>query len=151
MEWILLFPLAPMICQDFKYRNVALWQLLLFGVMQIVVCYFKYGAVRTGYNVMVNLSIVAIIGTAVAVYAYFRFKQKRQLIGGGDIIFILLLAPYFGNSYFLYFLIASFLLALIGWGIEARLRKERTHNIPLVSYLGICYAIVVGYNSLSGL
>lgn len=151
MEWILLLPLTPMICQDFKCRNVALWQLLLFGAMQIAVCYFKYGAIQTGYNVAINLFIVVIIGVAVAVYAYLRFKQKQQLIGSGDIIFILLLAPYFGGSYFLYFLIVSFLLALIGWWIEACLRKKKAHNIPLVSYLGICYAIVVVYNSLPSL
>lgn len=151
MEWILLFLLMPMIYQDFKCRNIALWQLLLFGIMQIAVCIFKYGAVQTGYNTLVNLSIVSVIGIAVAVYAYFRFKRKQQLIGGGDIIFILLLAPYFGNSYFLYFLIVSFLLALIGWCFEAYLKKEKTHNIPLVSYLGICYAIIVVYKSLSGL
>lgn len=148
MEWILVFPLMPMIYQDFKSRNVALWQLTLFGIMQIIVCFFKYGAVQTGYIALINLIILASISIAVLVYAYFRFKLKQQLIGSGDIIFILLLSPYFLFPSFLYFLIVSFLVSLLSWWFEGYLRKMRVQNIPLVSYLGICYTIVLIYNSL---
>lgn len=148
MEWILVFPLIPMIYQDFKSRNVALWQLVLFGIMQIIVCFFKYGAVQTGYIALINLIILASISIVMLVYAYFRFKLKQQLVGSGDIIFILLLTPYFLFPYLLYFLIASFLVSLLSWWFEGYLRKIRKYDIPLVSYLGICYTIVVIYNSL---
>lgn len=149
MEWILLFPLAPMIYQDFKYRNVTLWQLLLFGIMQMTVCFYKYGAIQTGLNTLANVAVMGIISATMIVYAYFRFKRKQRLIGSGDIVFILLLTPYFLCSYFLHFLIVSFLLALVGWCIGNCMRKEKASHIPLVSYLGICYAVVVVYNSLS--
>lgn len=149
MEWILLFPLAPMIYQDFKYRNVTLWQLLLFGIMQMTVCFYKYGAIQTGINTLTNVAVMGIISAAVIVYAYFRFQRKQQFIGSGDILFILLLAPYFLCPYFLHFLIISFLLALVGWWIGVYMKGKKTFQIPLVSYLGICYSVVVVYNSLS--
>lgn len=148
MEWILLFPLIPMICQDFKCRSVALWQLLLFGIMQISVCLFKYGVIQTGFNTLANLIILVIIGVSVMIYAHFRFKRKETIIGCGDIIFMLLLTPYFLYPHILHFLIVSLLIALICWWVGNYIRKKRMSNIPLVSYLGICFAIVVVYNSI---
>lgn len=148
MEWILLFPLIPMIFQDFRCRRVSLVPILLFGVLQICVCIWKYGAVQAGYNILANLIALIIISGFVTIYAYFRFKLKKQIIGGGDIIFLLLLTPYFTFPYLLHFLIVSFLLALFGWGIRIYHTKEKVFTIPLISYLGICYAIIIMYNSL---
>lgn len=151
MEWILVFPLIPMILQDFKSRRVSLLTIMLFGILQIIVCIWKYGTVQTGYNVLANLTFLVIIAAFVSMYAFFRFKKRKQLIGIGDIIFILLLTPYFLTPFLLYFLIGSFILALFGWGISAYLLKDKYFTIPLISYLGVCYVLVIIYNSLSSL
>lgn len=151
MELFLLFPLILMIYQDFKDRHVLLWQLLLFGVIQLFICLDKHGLAQSAYNMMINLIISVIIASVVFLYTYFRFKLERAVIGSGDIIFILLLTPYFPYFHFLYFLIISFLLALASWQFKAFFYKERVTNIPLISYLGICYVIVVMYNLLFNL
>lgn len=149
MEWVLLFPLILMIFQDFKCRQVSLLSMLLFGVLQIGFCFWKYGAIQTGYNILANLIVLFVIGAFVTIYAYFCFNQSKQLIGIGDIIFILLLTPYFLFPYLLHFLIISFIMALLSWGIGVYLQKKKAFTIPLISYLGICYTIVIIYNSLS--
>lgn len=149
MEFLLLFPLSLMIYQDFKFRNVLLWQLLLFGAVQIGICICKYGLIPAGYNAFINLIILLVVSVFVVVYAYFRYKNKHQFIGGGDVVFILLLTPYFSSRHFLYFLTLSFLLTLVGWMVWGYFQKERSNDIPLVSGVGICYAILLMYNSLS--
>lgn len=151
MEWILLFPLVPIIYHDFRHRSVLLWQLLLFGAMQIVVCFCKYGVVQMGYYMLCNLTLTAIIAVSVILYIHFRFGFKQQLLGKGDIIFILFLTPCFSSLYFLYFLIVSFLTALASWVVKSLFWRNNVDSVPLVSYLGICYVIVIFYNSLSGL
>lgn len=148
MELFLLFPLILMIYQDFTDRHVLLWQLLLFGVIQLFICFNTHGLAQSAYNMMINLIISTIIASVVFLYTHFRFKLEQPVIGSGDIIFILLLAPYFSYFRFLYFLIISFLLALASWQFKVFFYKERVTNIPLISYLGICYIIVVMYNLL---
>lgn len=148
MEWVLVFPLIPMIIQDFKYRRVSLLTIILFGVLQICVCVWKYGIAQTGYNMLANMICLVIISTFVSIYAFFRFRKNKRLIGAGDIIFLLLLSPYFLLPFLLYFLIGSCLVALIGWGIGALFRKNTKKTIPLISYLGICYLLVILLSSL---
>lgn len=101
MEWMLLFPLILMIFQDFKCRRVSLLPMILFGVLQISFCFWKYGAIQTGYNILANLIVLFVIGTLVTIYACFRFNRSKPFIGIGDIIFILLLTPYFLFPYLL--------------------------------------------------
>lgn len=148
MEGVLLLTLAPLVYQDFKYRRVWLWLLLLFGIMQIAISSYKYGWVQTGYHVLLNVTIIFVISMTVLLYAYFRFRLRKPLIGGGDIVFILLLTPYFPYPFFVVFMLASLLCALVGWSVTVCLYKDASATIPLVSYLGICYAFVIIYNSL---
>lgn len=145
MELLLLPPLLFMIYWDFRHRNILLWHILLFGVLQIGVCIYKYGVVSTGWNAAINIAILVIIGIVVGVYSAFRFKGKKKPIGMGDILFILFLTPFFDHRTFLYFLIISFCLTLVGWGIWHYLLKKPSENIPLVSGVGICYASLLIY------
>ena len=146
MELLLIFPLLLMIVQDFRCRNVFLWQLLLFGVMQGGGSIYKYGLTLTTWNVLINVAILAIISLTVAVYAFLRFRGKQKIIGLGDVFFILFLTPSFYYLHFLYFLIVSFSLTLIGWLIYIALVRDKTDKIPLISGVGICYSALLVYN-----
>lgn len=143
MELLLLAPLLLMIYSDFRYRNILLWHILLFGVIQIAVCIYKYGIVFTGWNAAINTVILLIIGIVVGTYSAFRFKGKKKPIGMGDILFILFLTPFFDYHTFLYFLITSFIVTLVGWAIWHYLLKKTSEDIPLVSGVGICYTLLL--------
>lgn len=145
MELLLLAPLLFMIYWDFRHRNILLWHILLFGMIQIAVCIYKYGIVTTEWNVVINISILLIIGIVVGIYSAFRFKEKNRPIGMGDILFLFFLTPFFDYRTFLYFLIISFSLTLVGWAIWHYLFKKTSDNIPLVSGVGICYAVLLIY------
>ncbi len=148
MELLLLLPLGLLIYWDFRVRSVLLWHLLLFGLIQTGVCIYKYGVTLAGWNALINAAILLFMGVAVAVYFFFRYRKKQNPIGMGDVIFILLLTPYFNHRPFLYFLILSFTLTLIGWVAWNFNRKEKPKNIPLISGVGICYALLLIYNSI---
>lgn len=151
MELLLLPSLIFMIYGDFRYRKILLWHVLLFGAIQIGVCIYKYGIVNTGWNTVINTAILLIIGLVVGIYSALRFKGKKRPIGMGDILFILFLTPYFEYRVFLNFLITSFSLTLIGWIIWRYFMKKPSENIPLVSGVGICYSLLIIYQSLVSL
>ncbi len=146
MELFLLFPLGLLVYWDFRARSVLLWHLLLFGLIQIGICIYKYGATLAGWNALINVCILLFMGVTVAVYFFLRYRKKQSPIGMGDVIFILLLTPYFTYRPFLYFLIISFTFTLISWVIWNHSRVEKSRNIPLISGVGICYALLLIYN-----
>lgn len=148
MEWIMLLLLASMVYWDFKDRRVWLWQLSVFGILQFAISFREYGMLQTVCHTLFNIAILLVISIVVFLYAYFRFRLKKALIGGGDIIFIVLLAPYFPYPFFVYFMLISFLCALAGWGVRMCLHRDVSATIPLISYLGVCYMVVIIYNSL---
>lgn len=147
MKWILLPLLLWMIYMDFRYRRVWLWQLIVFGIIQFAISLTGNGLIHTSYYTLMNSAVLIVIGTAAALYATVRFRLKKPMIGSGDIIFIWLLTPSFTYPTFVYFILISFVCALAGWAVTRIIRKDASATIPLISYMGICYMIVLMMNN----
>jgi hypothetical protein len=145
MESIVLFPLFGLIYEDFKRRSIPLWLLLLFGVFQLIASWWHYGIGIVSVNLLLNLSALSVIGMSVALYIRLRFRGKQNAIGWGDILFIAFLTPLFELRIFLWFLIISLILSLIGWLLFSQAGKTGEKGIPLVSCVGICYATFILY------
>ncbi len=147
MELLIVPLLLWMVYEDFLWRQVLLWHLILLGLLQVGICVYKYGWISTGWNVLLDLAVLLVIGVAVGIYSFFRFKGKTQPIGLGDVVFIALLTPYFDYRTFLYFLIGSFTLTLIAWMLWCFFSKEKDRNIPLISGVATCYVCWLIYNT----
>ena len=145
---LLLIPLILMIISDYRFRNVRLWHLLLFGTMQLSICFYEKGFEITGQNILINILIFLIISGFIALYAWFRFRTKKELIGWGDILFILCLTPAFSYRQFLFFMIISLSVILAVWLLWLYF-KQRVDKIPLVSGLGVCYSVLLIYNTIT--
>ena len=148
MEILLLIPLILMVISDYRFRNIRLWHLMIFGVMQLSVCLYEIGFKEVGQNILINVLIFLIISGFIALYAWFRFRNKKEVIGWGDIIFILCLTPAFSYSHFLGFMIISLSAILVVWFLWSYFR-QRVDKIPLVSGLGVCYSILLIYNAVA--
>ncbi|MGV8094893.1 MAG: hypothetical protein AB2L24_23825 [Mangrovibacterium sp.] len=140
MELLLLIPLIPLIVSDWKNRHVLIWNILLFAVMQIIICLNNNGFARTSYNMLLNTLTGIIIALMTGVYFKLRGKLQKELIGWGDILFILCLTPAFSVRSFLIFMILSFVSTLIIW-LMLKLWRKISGSIPLVSGMGLCYAV----------
>jgi len=147
MEILLLIPLFLMIISDYRFRNIRLWHLLVFGAMQLSVCLYEVGFRATGQNILANVLIFLIVSGFIALYARFRFRNRKELIGWGDIIFILCLTPAFSYRHFLGFMIISLSAILVVWLLWSYFR-QRVDKIPLVSGLGTCYSLLLIYNAV---
>ena len=102
MEYLVLLPLIVMIVWDIKFRYVLLWHVLAFGTIQLVLCWQRYGWQLAGINALMNLISVLLIAIFIHIYVYIRFKDLRtKVMGGGDVVFIILLTPYFSYRDFL--------------------------------------------------
>ncbi len=149
MEYLVLLPLIVMIVWDIKFRYVLLWHVLAFGTIQLVLCWQRYGWQLAGINALMNLISVLLITIFIHIYVYIRFQDFRtKVMGGGDVVFIILLTPYFSYRDFLLFLVSSFTITLIIWGVYSLKKKEAiaTADVPLVSGMGICYSLLLIYH-----
>jgi len=148
MRLLLLIPLVLMIISDYRFRNIRLWHLLFFCILQLSVCIYENGIRMTGQNILINTAILAIIGGAVMVYSRLRFRGRKEVIGWGDILFILCLVPAFSYRHFLGFMIISLSMILLLWLFLAFI-KQRVEKIPLVTGLGLCYSVLLIHNTIA--
>ena len=140
MKLILIFPLLILIISDLISRKVYLWNLVLFGVLQVIFTK-QYGPSLAFHNILFNTIISIIMSLLVWLYMKFRFKYKKEIIGWGDILFIWCMTPVFFPRNFLLFLISSFMFTLIIWFVVNLFK--RTSDIPLISGVGIWYLVVI--------
>jgi hypothetical protein len=145
---VLLLPLTGLIREDFRRRSISLWLLLLFGMLQVVVSVSRNGIRSAGANLLLNLLTMCVVGITVALYVYLRFREKKAVIGWGDILFIAFLTPCFELRTFVWFLIFSLTLTLVGWLLFSLTDKRKQREVPLVSSVGICYGLFILYETL---
>ncbi|MCR9013204.1 hypothetical protein [Gabonibacter chumensis] len=143
MEFLLTIPLMLLIRSDFKRRVVSVYTLLVFGSLQFIVVLMKEGIYETVIRTGINSVVLLFLGIGVCLYLLLKYGPvafaTRRFIGSGDIVFLFFLTPAFAGLEFPKFLVISFLLTLVGWGVCCKRKRELT--IPLVATVGICYLI----------
>lgn len=147
MVILVIVTLVLLIISDFKSRYVYLWQIGLFLITQLIYCFFTLGKEILFLNILVNNIILLIISLSVGIYVILRFHNKKDLIGWGDIFFIICLTPYFSPNRFLLFMIVSLALSLSYWSISYFFCQQ-SREIPLISTLGVCYSILLIYDNV---
>lgn len=120
--------LAPLIVSDFRRRSVSAYWLIAFGVAQLINGSFS--------EIGVNLLLLLFLLLGSWIYFHLRYKMSlTNVLGMGDILFLLFLTPCFEFSDFLSFLILGFLFSLVWWLFD------QTHTIPLVTTFGLLLLI----------
>lgn len=147
MVILLIITLVFLIISDFKSHYVYIWQIILFGITQFIYCFLTLEKGVLVQNILLNNMFLLVLFLSVGIYVFFRFREKKDLIGWGDILFIVCLVPYFSFNRFLYFMIISLVFSLGYWAISY-LFGQRSREIPLISTLGICYSILLIYDNV---
>lgn len=129
--------------QDFKERMV--WAILfpVFAVCGGILFFLNSQASFFGYSLLINLSFVTILLSALFFYARFLRKENLlTLIGLGDILFFIAMAISFPTFSFLNFFVFSILLTLVISILLKLLKWGVSHTIPLAGGMSFFLTLV---------
>lgn len=126
-------PLAGIIREDFKYRAIHwLWLFILLGCALLP---YEWQL----KSIIVNTSFVFVQLAGLTIY--FSIKEGRlvnvidRLIGIGDILFLVAIAPLFSPVNYIGFVACSFLLTVVTYPL---VKKQMTQpSIPLAGFMSI--------------
>ena len=140
--------LLIIIVQDLKYRAIHVSLPLLLVIVALIINYldFKLNFTHMLYNVLfVGLNILGL-------FLYFSIKEKRlynpvdTMLGLGDILFFLAIAPLFSLQAFIVFFVSGLIFSL---GIHLITNMFKTiETIPLAGYLSIFLGLNLGLKFL---
>jgi hypothetical protein len=133
--------------QDFQSRSFEAWL-----IPASLVSIFGLSVSSTELSIVLqhsgmNLLILFIIGISVYAYAIIRNKSLRspvdELIGLGDILFLVVLSFGFNIINFLIFIAFTSAIGIVIGSVSYLIRPERTPRIPYAAYLAIFYLLLV--------
>ncbi len=142
---VLIIPAVVMAVEDFRCRRISVIMLAVFAL-----CAISYGGLSEGIvamliNMATNIGLLAVMFGGVALSFLVRNKSNRkplkELIGLGDVLFMVAATPLFPLKEYLYFLLISMVAALLDWlAIRSAKRKQKS-TIPLVGAMGSVLSI----------
>lgn len=145
---LLLFPLVILMISDIRSRTVSSWWLLAFGIPNIIFLWLLYGWKCVTGRVIGDLLLLLVIGTALLVYAKAKHMQLAELLGAGDVIFLMAISPAFGLADYIKYIVGSSLIGILIWPL---IRKSQPHKtgVPMISVMALVYSVVMGYRLLT--
>lgn len=130
--------------QDVKSRSVY-WILfpVLTGLLLLLHFFQSNGLVWSWQSVAFNSTFF--LGQLVLVTVYFSIRNKKlinvtnELLGIGDVLFILCIAFYLSIFNFLFFYIASLIAVLLFWLLWQSVSREKHKHIPLAGLQALLF------------
>jgi len=134
--------------QDFKYRAVA-WY--LFPLLAFFVLTFGYveGIALKKLILFFEVNLIVVFFQLFFLTIYFSIKNKKmfmpinEIIGLGDILFLIILCFAFSPINFILFVIIALFLTLLIILIIRKGKFDNQYKIPMAGYLSVFYSIVL--------
>jgi hypothetical protein len=136
--------------QDIRQRSVHVLLLILLSFTLMLGA--STGLVDASLENLFSNCTILLIQLAMLTL-YFSLKERKwvliteKYLGLGDILFLLIVAPFFNPHGFLLYLVASFILALCCALIYTLFSKRKSTSIPLLSFLSLML-VLCGYVDL---
>lgn len=147
VRWLLILILIPLVIltiSDVRSRTVSSWWLLAFGILNLIFLGLLDGWECVMNRIVGNLLLLLLIGCAIWVYSKVRYKRLPELLGLGDVIFLVVLLPAFELSGYVKYIIASSLVGILLWPLF-RFVQPLKRGIPMVSVLSLVYLVAFSY------
>lgn len=132
--------LSVIIYQDFRYREINIWTLILLLVSVLITNLKSVSCTDLLINTLFNLIVFVL--EVIFLLGYFTIKNKKitrifdRYIGMGDILFIIVLCVMFSPIVFSVFMFIGLFLTLIGYYF-VQIFTTSEKNIPLAGCLSI--------------
>lgn len=146
MWWSLLClpPLAALAFSDLRCRRIGIFNLAVFAAAVVFMSVMESGGLRLPLsNLVHNLLTCVLLWTALSLWARLRKRGLSDMLGTGDLLFVLCMTPYFPPRHFLLFLIISSLATILFWLLYTRLSRTTARDIPLVTAFAICLTLQI--------
>ncbi|MCV9387456.1 prepilin peptidase [Reichenbachiella ulvae] len=121
--------------QDMQHRQVSVWLLAVLGAATLWAAYSNH---LIWIDMLLNAGYLLFLFALTGLYLLVTRRKPAQMIGKGDIVFLIVLLPLFSFEAFSYWLILSLLVSLIIHGLVQWLIRPKEPSIPLVTYLSLC-------------
>ena len=132
--------------QDFKFRTVSLWTLVLLAVSSGIWSVSVIGFSSTIHNWAMNVAFVLIqfgLGALVIGLGKGEWKFFDRYIGWGDLLYLIAVAFAFCTVNFLVFYCVSLLVVLTAFLAYTRTVGSRQTTIPLAGGLSLCSLLFI--------
>lgn len=127
--------------QDFKSRSISIWVLGLYlGAVALYAALHHRSLLDAGFNL---LFIGILLGTTVGMVTLVKKRPYREVIGLGDVLFLVISTPLFQLTSFVIWipigLLATFLIHLVLIRSVSVYRQQAT--VPLAGLLSLIFSI----------
>ena len=137
-----------MIISDLRSRRIGIVHLIIFGITLLVTSLWEFGWRQVLVNLSFNLLTALFLWLFLYGYSRLRKMKLSDMIGEGDLWFVMAVTPYLELREYVVYLIISCTITLAVWWLSGLWgRKER--DIPLVAGMGTCLGAVILYRTLT--
>lgn len=120
------------------------WWLLTFGILNLIFMGITDGWKCVAIRTFGNLLLLLIVELTLLAYAKVRHKRLPEMLGLGDVLFLVVVSPAFGEAEYLKYIVASSLVGILLWPLF-RLVQPLKIGVPMVSVLALGYIVALGY------
>ncbi len=146
IKLLILFTLVLMFIQDIKNRSVYWFLFLVLIILFILLNILQHHLFTESWQpVLINISFLLLQFLLVSLY--FSIKNRRwviitaNLLGWGDILFLISIAFYLSVLNFLFFYVVSLSLVLMIWLLWQLVSKEKNKQIPLAGLQALIFTV----------
>lgn len=137
-------PLIVLIVSDIRHRSVSVWWLIVFALALWSAVAVTSGCLVALIKGTFNCCILFIIGVLLLLYSRARGKNLLEMLGFGDVLFLLIVSPVFESKDFMLYLIISCVLCLLVWPVFCA-KQPYLKGVPFISVAGFC---LIGFNMI---
>lgn len=145
LKIVILIILLLLFIQDISSRSVYWFLFPVLSICLVIVRIQSQSLTELWQPALINIGFVTL--QLLLLTLYFSFKNRRwinitaQLLGLGDVLFLLSIAFYLSVLNYLFFYITSLTAVLSFWLIFQRVTAKKSDHIPLAGLQGLIFGV----------
>lgn len=139
----MLLPLTHIVWTDFKERNLHLFTVGIITLFTALYLVFRFGRDLYYPFYLWNLAFsIILFGVSAFLVAISRKESMKNVLGAGDVLFILPVCFWFETMNYIIWLNITLVLTLIAHVVLLRTRFYHTHKtVPLAGFFAVSFGL----------
>lgn len=141
---LLLIPLVILVISDVRSRSVSSMWLLTFGILNLILMGITDGWKCVAVRITGNIMLLLVIGLTLLTYAKVRHKRLPDMLGLGDVLFLVAASSAFRWAEYLKYIVLSSVVGILIWPLFRLVQPLKT-GVPMVSVMASVYIAALSY------